>query len=158
MNWIESNSWVNESVTLGSCRINHLLFDSTACIFWNGLQHALDQFSVACDQAGMKFSTKKIRALCFFRNSSQQTLWAAMHCSRWRSFWGGTHEWQKVEQGDWHMIHKIIKQTQFCMSFIALWSQNGSFQTLQSYQFLNPFYCDAHPWLVILGDNWMSAI
>jgi len=30
------------------------------------------------------------------------------------------------------LIHGLIKQTQFCVSFIALWSQNGSFQTPQS--------------------------
>jgi len=25
------------------------------------------------------------------------------------------------------LIHGLVKLTQFCMSFIALWSQNGSF-------------------------------
>jgi len=29
------------------------------------------------------------------------------------------------------MTHELVKQTQFCVSFIALWSQNGNFQTQQ---------------------------
>jgi len=39
----------------------------------------------------------------------------------------GTRKW----------IHGSVKQMQFCVSFIALWSQNGSFQTSQSCEFLN---------------------
>jgi len=33
------------------------------------------------------------------------------------------------------LIHGLVKLTQFCVSFIALCSQNGSFQTRQSCQF-----------------------
>jgi len=32
------------------------------------------------------------------------------------------------------LIHGLVKLTQFCVSFIALWPQNGSFQTPQSCQ------------------------
>jgi len=32
--------------------------------------------------------------------------------------------------GRWRLMHGLVKQTQFCLSFIALWSQNGNFQTL----------------------------
>jgi len=39
-----------------------------------GLQHALDRLSVACDQVGMKISTKKTEVLCLFKNPSQCTL------------------------------------------------------------------------------------
>ena len=35
------------------------------------------------------------------------------------------------------LIHGLVKLTQFCVSFIALWSQNGSFQALQICQFSN---------------------
>jgi len=35
------------------------------------------------------------------------------------------------------LIHVLVKLTQFCVSFIALWSQNASFQTLQICQLLN---------------------
>ena len=40
------------------------------------------------------------------------------------------HSYNTVQWG-------IGKVTQFCMSFIALWSQNGRFQTPQSCQFSN---------------------
>jgi len=33
-----------------------------------GLQHAVDRFSAACDQAGIKISTKKIEVLCLSRH------------------------------------------------------------------------------------------
>jgi len=36
-----------------------------------GLQHAFDRFSVACDQAGTKISTKKIEVLCHSRHPRQ---------------------------------------------------------------------------------------
>jgi len=36
-----------------------------------GLQHAFDRFSAACDQAGTKISTKKIEVLCLSRCPKQ---------------------------------------------------------------------------------------
>jgi len=36
-----------------------------------GLQHAFDRFSAACDQAGTKISTKKIEVLCLSRHPRQ---------------------------------------------------------------------------------------
>jgi len=36
-----------------------------------GLQHALDRFSAACDKAGMKISTEKASMLCLSRNPTQ---------------------------------------------------------------------------------------
>jgi len=38
------------------------------------VQHALDRFSVACDRAGMIFSTKNIAVLCLTTKPSQWTL------------------------------------------------------------------------------------
>ena len=35
------------------------------------------------------------------------------------------------------LVHGLVKLSQFYMSFIALWSQNGSFQTPQSCHFSN---------------------
>jgi len=35
------------------------------------------------------------------------------------------------------LIHGLVKLTQFCVNFIALWPQNGSLQTPQRYQFSN---------------------
>jgi len=37
-----------------------------------------------------------------------------------------------TEGGARRLIHGLVKLTQFCLSLIALWSQNGSFQTPQS--------------------------
>jgi len=42
--------------------------------FEQGLQHALDRFAAARDQAGMKIITKEIEVLCLSRNPSQCTL------------------------------------------------------------------------------------
>jgi len=39
-----------------------------------GLQHAFDRFSAACDQAGTKISTGKIAALCLSRHPRQCNL------------------------------------------------------------------------------------
>ena len=36
-----------------------------------GLQHTFDRFSAACDQAGMKISTKMIEVLCLSRRPRQ---------------------------------------------------------------------------------------
>jgi len=61
----------NEGVTVGSSRISHLLSAHDLLLLppsEQGLQHALDRFSVACDQAGNKIITKKIEVLCLSRN------------------------------------------------------------------------------------------
>jgi len=43
-----------------------------------------------------------------------------------------------TSDGKWsEEIDTLVMLTQFCVSFIALWSQNGSFQTPQSCQFSN---------------------
>ena len=59
-NWIDSHSRDNESVTIGSCRINRFFS------IWRYLHplnrrfhHALNRFVAACDQAGMKIKTKR---------------------------------------------------------------------------------------------------
>jgi len=51
-----------------------------------GLQHALDQFSAACDQVRMKISTKTTEVLRLCTNQRQYMLQASgIHCSRWRN-------------------------------------------------------------------------
>ena len=71
MNWIDSHRRVDEGVTFGNCRMNRLLFADElvlhAWIFQQGLQHAFDRFSAACDQAETKISSKKIEVLCLLR-------------------------------------------------------------------------------------------
>jgi len=67
-----------------------------------GLQHAFDRFSVACDQVGTKISTRNIEVL--FLTSK-----AVYSASEWKytaaggdvqAPCGGIHEWRKSEQKD----------------------------------------------------------
>jgi len=54
MNWIDSHCQVNEGVTVGSCRINRLLFvdDLVLLAFYQqSFQNELDRFADACDKA-----------------------------------------------------------------------------------------------------------
>ena len=60
-----------------------------------------------------------------------------------------------TEGGTSRLIQALVNQTQFCVSFIALWSLNGSFQTPQSCQFLNlclfrslPLVMNLRQWLI----------
>jgi len=67
MNWIDSHSRVEEGVTSVSCRMNRLLFADGLVLLASsqqGLQHALDRFSAACDRAKMKISAKNTEVLC----------------------------------------------------------------------------------------------
>jgi len=74
MNWIylsvasmlDSHSRVDEGVTVGSGRINRLLFARNLILLVSSqqsIQHALDRFSAACDRARMKVSTKNTKVL-----------------------------------------------------------------------------------------------
>jgi len=74
MNWIDCHCRVDEGVTVGSCRINRLLFADDFVLLASSqqsFQHVLDRLSVACDRAGMKISTKKTKALCLSTNPRQ---------------------------------------------------------------------------------------
>jgi len=70
MNWLEGHS----RVIVRSCRINRLLFAYDLVLLApseQGLQHALDRFSAACDHAGMKISNKNTEVLRLSRNPSR---------------------------------------------------------------------------------------
>jgi len=57
------------------------------------------------------------------------------------------------------LIHGLVKQMQFCVSFFALWSQNGSFQTPQRCQFYwSLFQSLPIVWSKILGNDWKNVI
>jgi len=78
MDWIDildSHSRVNKSVNIGGSRMSCLLFayDLVRRAFSEqGLhQHALDRLSAACNQAGMKISTKR---QWYFVSSETQTM------------------------------------------------------------------------------------
>jgi len=106
--------------------------------FQQGLQHAVDRFSAACDQAGTKFITKRLR-YCVSQDTQDSVFckWAEIHCSRWRR--SSTLGWysQVTVVGTKGLIHGLVMQTHFCVSFIAPWWWIGSFQRPQSCQFLN---------------------
>jgi len=110
-----------------------------------GLQYAFDRFSAVCDQAGTKNSIKKIEVLCLTQGSVF-CKWAKKHCSRWRR--SSTLEWYSrvTDVGTNRLIHGLVKQTQFCVSFIAPWLRNGRFQRTQSFHFLIYFCSDPHLW------------
>jgi len=64
MNWIDKHSQTNECAMIGNCKINHLLFalaDDLVLLSSteSGFQQVLNEFAVACDNAGMNISTTK---------------------------------------------------------------------------------------------------
>jgi len=63
--------------------------------------------------------------------------WAEKRCSRWRH--SSTLGWcpRVTEIGTKIIIHGLVKQTQFYVSFITPWLRNGTFQRPQSFQFSN---------------------
>ena len=60
----------------------------------------------------------------------------------------GIYEWRKVERGG-----RWIDKANAVFRFIALWSQNGSFQAPQSSQFLNRSFSDPFLWSWTLGND-----
>ena len=58
MNQIGSHRQVDEGVTVRSCRIKHLVLLSSS---EQSLQHALDWFSAACNQAARKVSNATLQ-------------------------------------------------------------------------------------------------
>ena len=64
-----------------------------------------------------------------------------------------TQPWYVRVTGDgaWKLIQGVAKLTQFCVSFIALWSQNGSVQTPQSCQFFNRSLLRSLPMIMNFG-------
>ena len=55
------------------------------------------------------------------------------------------------------LVHGLVKLTQFCVNFIALWLQNGSFQTPQSCQFLNRSLFPSLPMVVNPKDYYLGC-
>jgi len=80
---------------------------------------------------------------------------AAIHCKRWIS--SSILEWylRVTEGGARRLMHGLVRLTQFCVTFIALLSQNGSFQTPQSCGFLNRSLFRSIPMVMNLG-LWMK--
>jgi len=101
MNWIDSHSRVEEGVTSVSCRMNRLLFADGLVLLASsqqGLQHALDRFSAACDRAKMKISAKNTEVLCQKQYMLQVSgiHWVGGEIQVHR---GGIYQWRKAERG-----------------------------------------------------------
>ena len=74
VNWIDKHSRIDGGVTVGSCRVNGLLFAQTIwyCLLHrlNSFQHSPDWFAAPCDQTGMKISRKRPRNHVFPENQA----------------------------------------------------------------------------------------
>ena len=86
----------------------------------------------------MKISTKKAEILRLPRKPSQCTLQASViNCSRLRSSRTLGLYSRVAEGGTRRLVHGLLKQMQFWVTFITLWSQNVIRETPQSFQFSN---------------------
>jgi len=61
-----------------------------------------------------------------------------------------------MESGTTGPIHGLVKETKFCVNFVDMWWQNGSFETPQTFCF-EIGLCSNHIWSWILGGDWKSA-
>ena len=133
MNWIERHNQEDEYVNIGGCRNNGLHFADDLVLLASSeqrLQHALDRFAISVPPIRKKISTKKTEVSCLSRKLSQWTLQmcdiAEQQIEKFKNLglaFTSDPKWNREID-----IPFSIKQTQFCVSFIALWSQNGHFR------------------------------
>ena len=97
----------------------------------------------------MKFITKKTKVLCLSRNTTQYVL---QQLEKLKYTCGGINMWRRRKK---EIDTRIGTQMQFCVSFIASGSQNGSFQT-QSCLYLNLCFVPCL-WSWILGNDWKNG-
>ena len=67
MDRIDKESFSNNSITFGECNFWRLLFSNVLALLKSNksnLQHALDRFSDACLNAGIKIITAKAEIMC----------------------------------------------------------------------------------------------
>jgi len=103
---------------------------ATASIFSTDLpnQHVLDRFSAACDRARMKISTKHTEVLCLPTNRKQCILQVSDNTLQQLEkfkYLGVVAYLSVTEGGARILMHGLVKLTQFCVSLVALWSQNA---------------------------------
>ena len=71
---VDKDSSSSSGVTFGECNVWRLLFADDLALLRSSksyLQHALDRFSDACLDAGMKVSTAKTDIMCLSRHPVQ---------------------------------------------------------------------------------------
>ena len=74
MDKVDKDSSSSSGVTFGEYNVRHLLFADDLALFSsckNNLQYALDRFSDACLDAGMKININKTEIMCLSRHSLQ---------------------------------------------------------------------------------------
>ena len=74
MDKIDRDSSSSSGVTLGQCNVRRLLFADDLTLLSSNksdLQYALNRFSDACSNAGMKISTAKTEIMCMSRHPVQ---------------------------------------------------------------------------------------
>ena len=118
MNLTDSHSQVNEGLTVGSCRINGLLFVDNFMLLESSLrrlQHPLDWFSVCATDTEWKSALNRLMYYVSLQiQGSVRCRWAAIHCNRWRSW--STLGWylQVMEGGMRRLIHGLVNLMQNC--------------------------------------------
>ena len=94
-------------------------------------------FQLRATEPEWKSALKRQKVLCLCGNPSQCALQVSgnklqqVEKKKYLGPRGGIHEWQ---DGARRLIHGLVKQTRFCVSFIDLRWHNRSIQTLQSCQ------------------------
>ena len=79
----------------------------------------------------MKISTKNNKVLCLPTNPTQRMLQVSgntLQVLEKLKYLGMVAYLPVPEGGGRRLMYGLVKLTQFCVSLIALWSQNGSFQ------------------------------
>jgi len=87
MNWIDSQSRLDECVSVGSYRMNALLFAVNLLLLASparALQYTFDRFSVSCDRVGIKIIIAETEVLCSSRNPGQGMQKTVIYCRRSR--------------------------------------------------------------------------
>jgi len=133
MKWIDSHRRVDKGVTVGNCKMNHLLFaDELVLHEWIFSTGSWGIMSVKTPKAVFSASERKYTAA----GGNVQVPWVVFTSdeSRNKGFDG------------------LVKQTQFCVRFIAPWWRNGSCQRTQSFQFLNRSSFRSSP--VVMNLSW----
>ena len=143
MDWIDSHSRVDEGVTVGSCRINYLLFAGGLVLLASSQQSSACTRSVFCcmrPRRNEKLVLKIPRNYCMSLykpkavSATSERHYTAV-CGDVQVPRGGIYVWRKAEAQE--IDTRIGKANAVLRELIALWAQNGSFQTRQSCRFSN---------------------
>jgi len=137
MNWIDSHSRVDEGVTVGSCRINRLLLADDLVLLASSQQFSAGTRSVFCCVRPSRNENqhKNTEVLCLSthpRQCMRQVSGGEVQVPRG----GFTSDGRRSAR---RLIHRLVKLTQFCVSFIALWTKREPSNTAKLSVFTSVF-------------------